>query len=834
MTTLWQDITYGIRMLIKKPGFTIAAILSLALGIGANTTIFSIINATLLSSMPFKDPGSLMIVWSNRTNEPDERGPATATQFRTWKDNSKSFDAMGAYYGLVANLGGEQDGSYAESIEITQFSHTMWDTLGVKPLLGRVFTKDEDQDGNAAKVAVLSYPFWQRRFAGSPSALGQTFTADNELVTVIGVMPEGFDFFNNQTAYFAPIGFSPQQLSSAAAFILVAARLKEGVSIQQAQAELDGISAGLRERDPERHRERGAFVESLQRGLTQDLEEPLLVLQSAVVFVLLIACSNVAGLLLARASVRRSEVSVRAAMGATRSRVVRQLLTESVLLALAGGILGFGLGWAGLRMVLAALPEGALPSDNIAISPAVLAFTAAVSILTGLVFGVIPAFQTSKVDLATALKEFGRSGSEGSARQRIRQVLVTAQVALALVLLIGAGLMMNTFLKVRSNELGADTSNLLTFEFRHTQSELMKPVGRFRNVGLWEISPATNLNNDRMLQRLQSIPGVVSVAAGNRPPLTGTMWMNFNIQGRPTPAPTEGGTGQNAAYYAITPNYFGTLKTAILQGRDITTQDSAAAPPVMIINKAMADRWWPGESPIGKYVTLDFVPNEVPREIVGVAANTSMQGRFQLEAQPAMYVPHVQQTTNWLGPAWNMRAAMFFVMRTSGDPNGITSAVRNAVAEIDRNKPAGNLRTVDGYLDDGLGETRVFMLLLTVFGVSAGVLAAIGLYGVMAFAVTQRTREIGIRVALGGTSGNVVGLVLRQAVLVITIGVAVGLAGAFALTRFLTRFLWNVSPTDPVTFAAVSIGLILIAVAACLIPTRRAVTVDPTVALRYE
>jgi putative ABC transport system permease protein len=834
MTTLWQDITYGIRMLIKKPGFTVAAVLSLALGIGANTTIFSIINATLLSSMPFKDPSSLMIVWSNRTNEPDARGNATAIQFRTWKDTSKSFDAVGAYYGLSANLGGEQDGSYAESIEIGQLSYSMWDTLGVKPLIGRVFTKDEDQDGNAAKVAVLSYPFWQRRFAGSASALGQTFNADNERITVIGVMPEGFDFFNNRTAYFAPIGFSPQQLSSAATFLIVAGRLKDGVNIQQAQAELDGISAGLRERDPERHRERGAFVEDLQRAFTQDLEEPLLVLQSAVVFVLLIACSNVAGLLLARAAVRRSEVSVRAAMGATRSRVVRQLLTESVLLALAGGILGFGLGWAGLRMVLAALPEGALPSDNIGISLTVLAFTAAVSIVTGLVFGVIPAFQTSKVDLATALKEFGRSGSEGAARQRIRQVLVTAQIALALVLLIGAGLMMNTFLKVRSNELGADTSNLLTFEFRHTQSELMKPVGRFRNVGLWEINPATNLNNDRMLQRLQSIPGVVSVAASNRPPLTGTMWMNFNIQGRPAPAPTEDGNGQNAAYFAITPNYFATMKTQVMQGRDFTTQDSASAPPAIIINKAMADRWWPGENPIGKYVTLDFVPNEVPREIVGVTANASMQGRFQREAQPAMYVPHVQQTTNWLGPAWGMRAAMFFVMRTTGDPSSITSAVRDAVAEIDRNKPAGNLRTVEGYLDDGLGETRVFMLLLAVFGISAGVLAAIGIYGVMAFAVTQRTREIGIRVALGGTSGNVVGLVLRQAVVVISIGIVLGLAGAFALTRFLTSFLWQVSPTDPVTFIAVSVGLLLIAVVACLIPTRRAITVDPTVALRYE
>jgi predicted permease len=698
--------------------------------------------------------------------------------------------------------------------------------------MGRVFTPSEDPDGNPAKVAVLSHRFWQRRFAGSSSAIGETMIVDNEKITVIGVMPKDFDFANNDTAYWGPMGFLPQQLTSAASFLVVAARLNDGARIEQASAEMEGLAAGLRRSDPERYKETAVFVEPIRDAFTQGLKEPLMVLQGAVIFVLLISCSNVAGLLLARAASRRGEVSVRAALGARRGRVIRQLLTESVLLAAAGGVLGCGLGWAGLKMVLASLPEGSLPTENISVSLTVLAFTAGVSILTGLIFGVLPALQTSKVDLATSLRESGRSGLEASARQRLRQVLVAAQIALALVLLIGAGLMMNTFLKLRSNQLGADTSNLLSFEFRFGQSEMMKPVGRFRNFGLWEINPITSLTYDRLHERIKAIPGVLSAAGISRPPLTGTMVMGFTIQGRsPAAAGTE--AALSAPYYAVTPGYFGTMKIPVLQGRDFTAQDSAGAPLVVVINKAMAERWWPDENPIGKIITLDFVPNEVPRQIVGVVGNT-LQGRFQQQTQPTMYVPHIQQTAQWEGPFWNMRAAMFFVMRTAGDPNKLIPAVRTAVAEIDSGKPAGSIRTVEGYLDDGLSEVRVFMMLLTVFGISAAILAALGIYGVMAYTVAQRTREIGIRVALGASSGNVIGLVVRQAILLILIGIAGGIGGAYALTRFLTNFLWQVKPTDPLTFLTVSLGLLMIAIAACLVPTRRAVAVEPTEALRHE
>jgi putative ABC transport system permease protein len=816
-------------MLSNNRGFAIAAILSLALGIGANTTIFSVINGTLLNRLPYKDPARLMILWNVPLNRPDFRGSATAQQYLAWKNNTKTFASMGGLYGRPANLGGDRSNP-AESIERSQFTASMWDVLGVKPLIGRVFTPEEDQDGKPAPVAVLSYRFWQRRFGGSNAVLGQKVVIDGDPTEIIGVMPENFTFFEN-TDFWSPMGFLPQQLTSVASFLIVGGRLNDGVSGAQAQAEMDTIATDLRQSFPDREKNRGVHIEDMSNALTLGLRELLMILQGAVLFVLLIACANVAGLLLARASARRTEVSVRTALGAARSRVIRQLLTESLLLALSGGALGSLLGWAGTRLIVSTVPQDALPIDKIGVDWTVLGYTAGVSILTGLIFGIVPALQASKVDLATSLKESGRSGMDGSARQRVRQVLVTAQIGLALVLLIGAGLMMNTFLKLRGNDLGANPSNLLTFEFRFPQGELMTPVGQFRGMGLWEIKPAVGLTYDRLFQRIQSIPGVTSAAAISRPPLTGTLRMPFTIPGKPAPDP---GTDVDmlAAYNAITPNYFKTMEIPLLRGRDFAVTDSAAAPPVLIISKTMAERWFPNEDPIGQRISLDFVPNEVPREIVGIVGDT--KNTFQQRPEPVVYVPQIQQTKTWEGPAWNFRAAMYFVMRTPGDPNSLVPAVKQAVTEIDSTKPAALIRTVESYLNDNLSEARLFMMLLGVFGISAAVLAATGIYGTMAYAVAQRTREIGIRVALGASGRDVLSLVVRQTVLMIAIGVVGGLAGAFGLTRLLKNYLWQVSPTDPITFIAVSIGLVLIAVLACLVPTRRAVRVDPTVALRYE
>jgi len=832
LSTLWQDLIYGFRMLLKKPGFTAVAALSLGLGIGANATIFSIINATLLSDLPYPEPGRLVVLWTAPRNRPGARNNVTARNYLAWKDRSQSFQGMGGLYGFPSNLGAERDGAPAEQLDGEHFTYTMWDTLGVKPLLGRVYTKDEDQDGNPAPVMVLSYPFWQRRFAGDPNVLGRTVLLDSQETTIIGVMPKGFDFANSTTDFWAPIGFTPQQLSSTASFLLVAGRLKPGVSVQQAQAEMAAIAQGLVGVYPGNTKDTGVLVESMQGAFFRGLEQPLAVLQGAVAFVLLIGCANVAGLLLARAASRRTEMAVRSSLGAGRGRIVRQLLTESVLLAICGGILGVAFAWGGLKLILASLPEGALP--EILLSGRVLAFTALVSIATGLFFGLVPALQTSKIDLAASLKESTRGGSEGLARQRLRSALVTAQVGLALVLLIGAGLMMNSFLHIQKNDLGGDPKGLLTFGFRFPQSQLMKPEGKqYRGVGLWDISPSVALTYDRLYERVRSLPGVISAAGASRPPFAGAMRMQFQIVGRPAPEPGRQDGGMNAAYMPVTPNYFSTVKVPVLQGRDFTAADTAAAPLVVVINKTMAQRWWPNQSPLGERIVLDFVPNEQPREIIGVVGDVRLN-QAQAQLQPVIYLPHVQQTQQWQGPSWNYRSQMFFILRTNGDPLSLSSAVQSAVAEIDRSKPASDIRSVEQNLRDQVSDRRVYMLLLTVFGAIAGVLAAVGIYGVMAYAVTQRTREIGIRMALGATSTRVMTLVVRQAMILVAIGLILGVGGAIGLTRFIANELYGVTATDPATFVEVSAGLVAVAVLASLIPARRAVSVDPTEALRHE
>ena len=832
MGTVWRDILYGFRMLLKKPGFTAVAALSLGLGIGANATIFSIINATLLSDLAYPDAARLVVLWTAPLNRPGIRVNVTARNYLAWKDRSQSFQSMGGLYSFPSNLGAERDGSPAERLDGEHFSASMWDVLGVKPWRGRVFTKEEDQDGNPAPVMVLSYPFWERRFAGDPNVLGRKVLLDNAETTIIGVMPKGFDYANTTTDFWAPLGITPQQMSSTASFLLVAGRLKPGVFMEQAQAEMDSIAQGLVGVYPSNTKDMGVRLESMQGAFYQGLKQPLTVLQGAVLFVLLIACANVAGLLLARAASRRTEMAVRSSLGAGRGRIVRQLLTESVLLAIFGGVLGGIFAWGGLKAIIASLPAGSLP--DVSISGRVLGFTALVSIATGLFFGLVPALQTSKIDLSASLKESTRSGSEGMAKQRLRGALVTAQIGLALVLLIGAGLMMNSFLRIERNDLGGDPKGLLTFDFRFPQSQLMKPVGQqYRGVGLWDISPNVALTYDRLFERVQGLPGVISAAGASRPPFAGAMGIQFRIEGRPAPEPGPQGSGLNAAYMPVTPNYFSTVRIPVLQGRDFNASDTAAAPLVVIISKAMAQRWWPNENPLGQSITFDFVPNEQPREIVGVVGDIRLN-QTQTQPGPVVYLPHVQQSQRWLGPAWNYRSAMFYILRTSGNPTGIAAAVRAAVAEIDPSKPAGNLQTVEQNLRDQVSGQRVYMLLLTVFGAIAALLAAVGIYGVMAYAVQQRTREIGIRMALGATSSSVMTLVVRQALILVFIGLILGIAGAFGLTRFIANELYGVTPTDPGTFIAVSLGLVVVAVLASVIPTRRAVSVDPTVALRYE
>jgi putative ABC transport system permease protein len=840
VTTLWQDILYGLRTLLKKPGFTVIATLSLALGIGANTVIFSLIHTTLLRPLDFPDAGKLMVIWSVPVQHKDQRNNLNVTSYFAFRDRNRSFAGIGAFNGMPHNLGAERDGAPAERVNAETFTPSMFEVIGVKPAMGRTFTDAEDQVDNAAPVVLISHRLWQSHFNGDPNIVGKTIILDKTPTAVIGVMPRDFNFFGDNVDLWEPLPLSRLQVQSKQGFLVGIARLKPGVSIQQAQAEMDTMAAQLASSDPEHNKGNGAWVQTLQEAAYGNLRSPLLILQGAVGFVLLIGCANVAGLLLARAASRRTEVAIRTALGADRWRIVRQLLAESFPLSVLGGIVGIFLSWAGLKAFIAAAPPNFPRLNELTLDLEVLGFTALVVILTSLIFGIVPALQASKPDLVNSLKESGRGGTDSVARHHLRSALVTLQIALALVLLIGAGLMINSFVRVQKTDLGANPKGLLTFEFRFPQTEAIKPFGRYRGVGLWDVNPLTTVAFTRVFERLQGLPGVVSAGGINRPPLSGQgVSMPFLIEGRPAPPPSSASAdssqeqGQTANYFAVTSNFFATMKIPVLRGRDFNAQDNAAAPPVVIISQSLARRYFANEDALGKRLTLDFVPDEKPRQIVAVVGDTVLD-RLQQKQAPVLYVPYAQQTPRWLGPYWNDRAVMIFVLRSLGDPAKLVPSVRRAVAEVDPNKPAANIRTVEEYLDRQIQYLRLYILLLGIFGGVAAVLAAIGIYGVMAYSVAERTREIGIRMALGAGGHDVLVLIARQALILISIGLALGLAASFALTRVVKSALVGVTATDPATYTAVSLALAAVALLACFIPTRRAVSVDPTVALRYE
>ena len=690
--------------------------------------------------------------------------------------------------------------------------------------MGRALAADENPVDTPAPVLLISSRFWQRYFNGDPQVLGRTMKVNGVVVTIVGVMPPNFYLFDDQADFWTPMNWTHTEMQSTQYNMGVAARLKPGVDIKQAQAEMDGLAAQLASSDPARNKNRGAVVQTMTESLYGQLRSPLLLLQGAVGIVLLIGCANVAGLLLARAASRRTEIAVRTAIGAGRGRLIRQLATENVPLALLGGLAGVALAWGGLRLFVAAAPPNFPRLSELALDLPVLGFTALLSILTALIFGIAPAIQASNLDVVSSLKESGRSGTEGAARQHARSVLVAVQIAMALVLLIGAGLMINSFVRIQSNPLGADPKNLLTFDFRFSRDEAIKPYARYRNAGLWDVMPVTTLTFQRVYERIQNLPGVVSAAGATAPPLAGALTMGFLIVGRPAPPPDANGQpSQTAAYIAVTPNYFATLRTPVIQGREFNDRDTAAAPFVVVINQTMAKRYWPNESPIGKQIRLDYVPDEPLREVVGVAADIRIN-RQQRQIGPSIYVPHLQQTPRWMGAGYALRAGMFFVLRTSGNPMAMAASVRQAVGEVDHNKPVANIRTVEEYLDRQVQYVRLYVLLLGIFGAIAAGLAAIGIYGVMAYSVAERTREIGIRMALGAKAGDVFRLVVFKVLILFSIGLALGLVGSFALTRYLKSALYEVTATDPSTYIAVSLtcGQQWSRCAACLIPTRRA------------
>jgi putative ABC transport system permease protein len=805
MDTFLRDLRYAVRMLAKRPGFTAVAVLALALGIGANTAIFSVVNAVLLRPLGYLEPDRLLMVWENHTAR---QGPETEwtspPTFADWRDQNNVFDSVAALQGWGPTVTG---GAEPERLVGAAVSHDMFKVLGVEPALGRGFRLEEDRAGGE-RVVILGHGVWKRRFGGEPSILDRAITLNGEPYTVIGVMPEGFRFpiISNAEAW-TPLLQTVNSTCGRGCYTLrTVARLKPGVTIERARQEMGALAEGLAEKYPEANKGIGVTLISLHEQVVGSLKPMLLVLLGAVGFVLLIACANVANLMLARAATRTKEIAIRTALGASRARLVKQLLTESLLLSMAGGALGLLLAFWLVDVMVAFSPRGTPRLDEVAIDKTVLAFTLLVAVATGIVFGLMPALQTTRPDFGNALKE-GKGTDAASGGKRVRSALVVAEVALALMLLIGAGLLIKSFANLLNVDPGFNPSNVLTLQLSLPRTRY--PEGKQVSAFYADL-----------MGRIQSLPGVESVGAGSSLPLVGPNTdTDFQIEGRPAPPPGEG-TG--AWYSLVTSDYFQTMGMRIMSGRSFNERDQAESPDVIIISETMARRYWPGEDPVGKHI-LTGNSNSDRREIVGVVGDVKHFG-IDADARPTMYFPHAQA----------LARLMTVTVRTTADPASLAATARSQVWSIDKELSVSNISNMEEIVSTSIAQPRLVMLLLGAFAALALILAAVGIYSVIAYAVTQRTREIGIRMALGAQAADVLKLIVGQGMLLTVAGVAVGLAGAFALTRFMQSFLYEVDAIDPVTFAVISVLLVSVALLASYIPARRAAKVDPMIALRHE
>ncbi|HYE64226.1 MAG TPA: ABC transporter permease [Pyrinomonadaceae bacterium] len=812
METLWQDIRYGIRMLAKRPGFAAVTVLALALGIGANSAIFSVVNAVLLRPLPFEDPERLVMVWERRPRQNREAGPVAPADFVDWQNQNQVFERMAAYSPAAFNLTGVGE---PEQIITHVVTTGFFQVLGVEAAVGRTFLQEVD-DPTRERTVVLSQGFWQRRLGGDPNVTGKVLTLDDESYTVIGVMPSDFQFPDSLTQmWVAPKRVLPETslpgnpdpaMLRGMHYLSVIARLKQGVTLEQSQAEMQTIAGRLEQQYPNENTGHTARVVSLHEQLIGDVRPALLVLLGAVGFVLLIACANVANLLLARATARHREMSIRNALGASRLRLIRQLLTESTLLSLTGGVIGLLLAMWGVDLLIALSPENLPRLREIGLDGRVVGFTLVVSILTGIIFGLAPALQASKLDLNSSLKEGGRGSMEGFGRQRMRGLLIISEVALALVLLIGAGLMIRSFQRMHQVDPGFDPNHVLALQLslprsKYTENEQM-----------------VNFYN-QVLGRIATLPGVESVGATWTLPLSGQdAGRGFEIEGY-TPAPDE---RTNAAFGVVSPRYFQTMKIPVLKGREFADQDTASAPGVVIINEPFARRYFPDGDALGKRLKLrgDDNPWLTIAGVVRDIKHTELTARPRME----MYLPYLQYPF----PSMNV------VVRTAHDPASLMMAVRKEVWAVDPDQPVANVETMTQLISNSVARARFNTILLGIFASVALILAAIGLYGVISYSVTQRTHEIGIRLALGAQHGDVLRMIVGQGMILVLVGVLIGLAAAFAVTRLMSSLLYGVTATDPLTFAGVSLVLAGVAFLASLIPARRATKVDPMAALRYE
>jgi putative ABC transport system permease protein len=802
MDTFFQDFRYALRTLRRTPSFTLAAVACLALGIGANTAIFSVIDGILLRPLPFSDPASLVMVWETDPSQGRDRNVVSPANYLDWRAQSSSFADIGSYIDWRGNLTGIDE---PVEVKVSIATASFFRVLGVPPALGRVYTPEEDMP-NAPNVVVLSHRLWERQFGARRDAIGSRLNLNGRPSTIIGVMPADFGIEGSTAELWAPMRLDPavDYRTQTGRYLTAVARLKPGVTPQRAQADMNVIARRLESAHPVFNAGWGANVVPMSEQVVGGVRRALLVLGGVVGFVLLIACANVANLLLARSTARTREIAVRSALGAGRGRMVRQLLTESVALSALGAALGLVLAYWGLEAVKALAPRGVPRLATISIDAATLGFTVIVALVTGILFGLVPALHAGRGNLQTVLRE----GSRGStASGGARGILVVAQVALSLILLVGAGLMMRSFVKLQSVDPGFDPHNVLT--------------GRIQLAGeRFRASSAATAFFEQILERVGKLPGVESAGAINWLPFAGDgSATSYWIEGRPVPPPTSEFV---ADVRAVDSRYFRTMRIRVRRGEPFDARASTESPKQVVVNEAFVRVHFPTGNPIGEHVLMPW-GDTLRGEIVGVVADTKHAGLDSV-ARPMIYWAMKQFPTNF----------MTLVVRTTGDPMRLAPAVAREVRALDANQPFADPQPLDAYLGQSVAQRRFSMTLLGVFSVLALVLAAVGIYGVLAYSVAQRTREIGVRMALGAREATVATMVVREALGVVGIGLAIGVAGALALTRVLASLLYEVSPTDPLTFAGVTIVLAAVAVSASYLPARRAARVDPIVALRSD
>jgi putative ABC transport system permease protein len=812
--TLLQDLRYGVRALLKNRGFAAIAIFTLALGIGANSAIFSVINGVLLKPFAFPEPERLVVLWERALQRGLPRMVVSPPNFHDWRSQNQSFQAMAAYRVQDFNL---TENGEPERIRGARVSGSLLAVLGVQPMLGRDFRLEEDM-ANAPATVILSHGFWQRRFGANPQVIGQSVTLGNERTTIIGVMPPQFDFpppitFRGEARPLKAELWTPLRLPNdlnqrSAHNLFVLARLKPGISYAQAEADMQTIAQRLAKDYPAHNEGWDVQLVPLHQQVVGDVKTALWILPAVVACVLLIACANVANLLLVRATGRQRELAIRAALGAGRVRLIAQLLSESVLLALFSAIVGLGLAALALKLIAALAPQNIYRLDAVSLDGRVVLFTLVVSLLTALLFGFIPAWQTSQINLVTALKDGSAGASDGGGRQRLRNLLVIGEVALALLLLTGAGLLIRSFIRLQSAPTGFQAEQLTAVTINLPRTSYPDRQQRLSFA-------------DRLLPKLAALPGLQAVAFSDNLPLdTGRQGTSFFLEGQ---APSAPGREQHTNVSTVSPGYFQTMGVPLLQGREFTTADNADAPGVVIISNFLAQRYFPNQNPIGKRLDMGF-RSGTWLQIVGVAADERHES-MQAEFRPGMYLPYAQAPSS---------LPLIVLLRSAIDPASLAAAVRAQVRELDPQLPVYDVKTMAQVLANASARPRFMTFLLALFAGIAVLLAVIGIYGVISYTVAQSTRELGIRVALGAQPRDILKLVVGQGFVLVLLGTALGLAGAVPLTRLLAGMLYEVTATDPLAFSSVALLLLGAALLACLIPARRATRVDPLVALKCE